>query len=238
MRKKRILLGVDADALPMTREFFSNRKKFSVTEVYDGHDALRCIIEEKPDLAILDINLPKKGGDKCCEAVKLGNLAPMTVMALTVWVHNSDDIKRCLQVNCDALLVKPLAYERLAGVITRLLFSEKSMTPRFIVRIPMRCGVPHHDLVDNHTVNLSTGGVFLESQHVMPIGTPVNVAFTLPDDDTAITCTGEVTWVNRPEMRCQPLLPPGMGLKFVNIGDREVSAIQRFLYSEERVHWT
>ncbi len=237
MRKKRILLGVDADALLMAREFFSNREKFSVTEVRDGHEALRFMVEEKPDLAILDINLPKKGGDECCEAVKLGNLAPTTVIALMVWVHNSDDIKRCLQVNCDALLVKPLAYERLAGIITRLLFSEKSMTPRFLVRLPMRCGILHQDPADNYTVNLSTGGVFLEAEHVLPVGTPLQVALTLPDTGTTIACTGEVTWVNKPELRCQPLLPPGMGLKFVDLCDREVSAIQKFLYSEERVHW-
>lgn len=237
MKKKRILIGVDADALPMAREFFSNREKFSVTEVHDGHEALRCVMEERPDLAILDINLPQKGGDECCEAVKLGNLAPSTVIALMVWVHNSNDIKRCLEVNCDALLVKPLAYERLAGIITRLLFSEKSVTPRFLVRLPMRCGVLHQDLADNYTVNLSTGGVFLEAQHVLPVGTPLRVAFTLPDAGTTIACTGEVTWVNKPEQRCQPLLPSGMGLKFVDLGDREVSAIQKFLYSEERVNW-
>lgn len=238
MTKKRILVGIDAESLPMVMEFFSNQEKFSVTVVHDGHDALRCIMEERLDLAVLDINLPKRGGDECCEAVKLANLAPATVIALMVWVDNSNDIRRCLEVNCDALLVKPLGYERLSGVITRLLFSEKINTPRFLVRLPMRCGILHQDLADNYMVNLSTGGVFLEAQHVMPIGTPVKVVFTLPDEGTTVTCTGEVTWVNRPELRCQPLLPPGMGLKFVNIGDREVSAIQKFLYSEERVHWT
>jgi uncharacterized protein (TIGR02266 family) len=237
MTKKRILLGIDAASLPMTMDFFSNREKFSVTIVHDGNAALQCIIEEKPDLAVLDVNLPKKGGDDCCEAIKLANLAPATLIALMVWVHNSSDIKRCLEVNCDALLVKPLAYERLAGVITRLLFSEKSVTPRFLVRLPMRCGILHQDLADNYTVNLSTGGVFLEAQHVVPVGTPVKVIITLPDDGTTITCMGEVTWVNSPELRCQPLLPPGMGLKFLDIGNREVSAIQKFLYSEERVHW-
>ncbi len=238
MRKKRILLGVDADALPMTTEFFSNRGKFNVTEVHDGHEALRCIMEEKPDLAILDVNLPKKRGDECCEAVKLGNLAPATVVALMACVHNSDDIKRCLHVNCDALLVKPLAYERLSGIITRLLFSERRGTPRFQVRLPIRCGILHQDLADSSMVNLSTGGLFIEAERMMPIGTPLQMVFTLPGDDATITCTGEVTWVNRPEQRCQPLLPAGMGLKFLDIGDREVGAIQRFLYSEERVNWT
>ena len=61
MKKKRVLLGVDALNLPTFLRFFANRDKFSVTIVSDGDEALRCITQKKPDMAILNVNLPKKG---------------------------------------------------------------------------------------------------------------------------------------------------------------------------------
>ena len=234
MTKKRIVLGIDADSIPTAMNFFPNGEKFDVTVVHDGHEALRRISKDKPDLAILDIDLPKKGGDACCREVKEGGLSLATLIVLEVWLHNGSDVRRCLEAGCDALLVKPLEYEPLAGIITRLLFGTSSTPPRFNVRLPVHYGIQPDRLIDNYSVNLSTGGVFLEAQHVVPVGTPLTVVITLPNN-TTIECTAEVTWLNGPVLRCQPLLPPGMGLKFLDIGNQQVNAIREFLFSEERL---
>ena len=236
MTKKQILLGIDADSFPTAMNFFPNGEKFDVTVVHDGHEALRRITKDKPDLAILDIDLPKKGGDMCCMEVKQGGRSPATLIVLEVWMHNRSDVRRCLEADCDALLVKPMRYEPLAGIITRLLFGATSKPPRFNVRLPVHYGIQSDRLIDNYSVNLSTGGVFLEAQHVVPVGTPLNVVFTLPNDGTTIQCTAQVTWLNGPVLRCQPLLPAGMGLKFLDIGNMEVNAIRDFLFSEERLY--
>jgi len=235
MTKKRILLGIDADSFPTVMNFFPNGKKFDVTVVHDGHEALRRITKDKPDMAIMDIDLPKKGGDECCREVKQGGLSSATLIVLEVWLRNRSDVRRCLEADCDALIVKPLGYESLAGIITRLLFGASSKPPRFKVRLPVHYGIQSNRLIDNYSVNLGSGGVFLETQHVVPVGTPLNVVFTLPNDGTSIQCKAQVTWLNGPLLRCQPLLPPGMGLKFLNIDNMALNAIREFLYSEERL---
>lgn len=237
MVRKRILLGVDVDSFAPAINFFSNRDKFGVTVVYDGAEALQAIVKEKPDLAILSVNLPEKGGDECCWEVKDAGLSPATSIVLVVWAQDSSDIKRCLAARCDALLVKPLDYERMAAIVTKLLFGGKSIPPRINVRLPVRYGIPRHELTDDFSVNLSTGGVFLEAKNIVPVGTSLKVAFSLPDDGTTVQCTAEVAWLNGPVMRSQPLLPQGMGLKFLDIGNREVNAIRQFLFSEKRAHW-
>ncbi|HLO25886.1 MAG TPA: response regulator, partial [Geobacteraceae bacterium] len=125
MPKKQILLGGDPNSLSLPMSFFSNTDKFSVTAVHDGHEALRVLAEMKPDLAILDINLAERGGDECCKDVKEGGLSPATSMVLLICPQQHREFERCLNSRCDALIVKPLVYEKLAGVVTRLLFKER-----------------------------------------------------------------------------------------------------------------
>jgi len=236
MAKKQILLGGERDSLAMPRTFFSNTDKFSITAVHDGYEALRNLAEKKPDLAILDVNLARKGGDECCKDVKLGGLSPATSVVLMVCMQNQGDIRRCLNANCDALLVKPLAYEQLSGIATRLLFREKHPTSRFEVHLPTSYGIHPHQLAFTYAADLSTGGIFLETPHFVPVDTLLNVTFTLPNDGTTVKCTARVAWLNGPALLREPLLPSGMGLQFVDIDHREIDAIREFLHSEERVH--
>lgn len=236
MAKKQILLGGDPDSLSQILNFFSNTNKFRVSTVYDGLEALRRISENKPDLAILDVNLAKRGGDECCKVVKQEGLSPATAMVLMVWMQNSCDIGRCLDAQCDALLVKPVMYEQLAGVTTRLLFKDQYPSSRFDVQLPVHYGVDPHKMVRDFSVDLSPGGVFLEAHYVVPVGTLLNISFTLPGDGTTITCMARVAWLNGPVWRREPLRPAGMGLEFLDIDNQGVNAIREFLYSEERVH--
>lgn len=234
MTTKRVLLGVDANSFPVALNFFSNRGKFAVTVVRDGIEAFSRIAEEKPDIALLDVNLTHKGGAECCKELKESGLSPETLIVLEVCVENRRDVKKCLEADCSALLVKPLRYEHLAGITTRLLFGERSIPPRFDVRLPVRYGIRYDKLINNYSVNLSIGGVFLETTDILPVGTCLNVAFALPDG-TTIDCAAQVTWLNGPMLRSQPLLPSGMGLRFLDIEKQEVAALRNFLFSEGRL---
>ena len=82
--------------------------------------------------------------------------------------------------------------------------------------------------------DLSTGGFFIEAPNIVPVGTLLNVEFTLPNDDTTIKCLARVAWLNGPVSRRDLLLPPGMGLEFVTIDNQRVNAIRDFLFSEKR----
>lgn len=233
MTTKRVLLGVDANSFPVASIFFSNREKFAVTVVHDGIEAIGRILEEKPDIAFLNVDLAHKGGAECCKEVKESGLSPETLIVLEVCLENQRDVRRCLEADCSALIVKPVRYDDLAGISTRLLFRESSIPPRFDVRLPIRYGIRQDKLIDNFSVNLSMGGVFLETTKILPVGTSLTVAFSLPDG-TTIDCSAQVTWLNGPMLRSKPLLPSGMGLKFLDIEKYEVTALRKFLFSEER----
>jgi CheY-like chemotaxis protein len=238
MAKKKVLLGVDNGSFILNMNFFSNTEKFAVTIVHDREEALRHMREEQPDLAIFDIEHEGSWGVACCQEIRESCLSPATRIAIAVRAAMIRDIDRCLDAQCDAILLKPFEYQRLAMVVTTLLFCSGPIARRFEVRLPVHYGIQPHLLTENYSADLSIGGMFLESERIVPVGTSLNVVLTLPGDGTTIVCSAEVAWLNGPILRSQPRLPTGMGLKFVDIGTREMTAIRDFLYSEERLRWT
>ena len=147
MNKKRVLVGGEADFVATAQDFFSNSEKFTVMIAEDG-EAILAMLEEKPDLAIVDIDLPKRRGDECCRAAKQAGLSPATLIALAVSTENRRDIGRCIDAGCDIILPKPLRYERLAGVVTRFLFMGRHIPHRFPVRLTVRDGIHPDELTD------------------------------------------------------------------------------------------
>lgn len=86
---------------------------FQMVEAMDGITGLRRIEEEKPDLVLLDVNLPGIDGLEIVERMRCMNeIKNIPVIALTA---NSmyGDRERCLNAGCDDYLAKPVARREL-----------------------------------------------------------------------------------------------------------------------------
>jgi DNA-binding response OmpR family regulator len=85
----------------------------------DGEIGLRKAIEEKPDLILLDIMMPKLDGFAvCAELRRLGNAVP--VLMLTAKGQIEDRVAG-LDVGADDYLVKPFSTEELLARVRALL---------------------------------------------------------------------------------------------------------------------
>ena len=92
---------------------------YLVIEASDGPSGLRCFEEEKPDLAVLDVNLPGKNGfDVLKEARARGIRTP--VMMLTVRSGEEDQV-RALDLGADDYITKPFSPRSLLARIRALL---------------------------------------------------------------------------------------------------------------------
>ena len=70
--------------------------------------------------------------------------------------------------------------------------------------------------------NLSRGGLRLDHTIPLPLGTVVNLTFTLPGDSAPVTVSGEIVSTAGPEeLR--------MGVKFINLGADAQSRIDNYL---------
>jgi uncharacterized protein (TIGR02266 family) len=101
-------------------------------------------------------------------------------------------------------------------------------------RIPMQTQVDmssDSNVFTGFSTNLSEGGVFVATVDLLPVGTPVDLTFTLPGN-TRITVKGEVRWTREIDDRV-PDVFPGVGVRFVELGMDAAQALHRFVAERE-----
>ena len=106
---------------------------------------------------------------------------------------------------------------------------EKRTDPRYLARIAIFYGIYQKELLTDYSINISTGGVFVESGRILPEGTELTVKFNLPDSDIIIVAKARVAWTNEPAALKKTSLPPGMGLQFLDLSLENMHTIRAFL---------
>jgi uncharacterized protein (TIGR02266 family) len=88
--------------------------------------------------------------------------------------------------------------------------------------------------------DISDGGVFIATLHLLPVGTPVVLWFTVPTSDAPIALQGTVRWVRGPDAGAKAEnifasgreladVMPGMGVQFQDVSDETRRAIRKFM---------
>ncbi|MGL5152035.1 MAG: response regulator transcription factor [Clostridium sp.] len=101
----KILLVEDEDSIRGFLKINLMRNNFEVVEASNGEDGLRLAIEEKPEIAILDVMMPGMDGFQVCS--KLRDKYPsMGIIMLTAKGQDMDKIMG-LEFGADDYIVKP-----------------------------------------------------------------------------------------------------------------------------------
>jgi len=69
--------------------------------------------------------------------------------------------------------------------------------------------------------NISVLGVYLDLDPIPKAGERLRLRFELPDGAGVVEVDAEVAWRNTPQRQKVPSLPPGCGLRFLELGDRD-----------------
>jgi len=232
MEKKKILLVNDVQHFLEQEKTFFHRDQFNLLLANSGVDALAIIREEKPDLVFMDLHMSEMDGDKCCRIIKSDQeLHKIPVIIVTSGV-NEEDFDRSWQSGCDDIIVKPINRLYFMAITKKYLNIQFRKTPRHIARLRMHFGTNQETLLTEFSLNVSTGGVFVETENLLPIDTILALEFILPQNVETIRCNGRVAWVNRPELMVNPNLPVGMGLQFINIAINDMNAIREYIKKE------
>jgi DNA-binding response OmpR family regulator len=110
--------------------FALRREGFQVIQAYDGLAALQRWAEEKPDLIILDVNLPKMDGFTVCQRIR--KQADTPIIMLTVRSEDND-IVHGLDLGADDYIAKPFSPRQLvarAHAVLRRTGQSTSASPR------------------------------------------------------------------------------------------------------------
>lgn len=98
---------------------------YEVLEAEDGASGLAIAEAEKPDLILMDINLPDIDGLEVTKLIKAqAHLVHIPIVALTANAMYGDE-ERCLAAGCDGYIAKPVSKEKLVSSIEAYLSREK-----------------------------------------------------------------------------------------------------------------
>jgi CheY-like chemotaxis protein len=95
----------------------------------DGFEALDKVREDRPDVIILDLNLPRMDGFEVCRRLK-GDAATrdIPIVMMTAAYVSVDDARRGEQSGADEYVVKPFLREVLVHNVQRLLERKQRTT--------------------------------------------------------------------------------------------------------------
>jgi CheY-like chemotaxis protein len=123
-----LLVEDDPGDVVMTREAFQDYKvRNTLHVVNDGVEAMAFLRQQgefadrpRPDLVLLDLNLPKMDGREVLEAIKSDpELASIPVVVLTT-SENEDDVLRSYSLHANAYVTKPVDFERFIEVVRQI----------------------------------------------------------------------------------------------------------------------
>jgi len=99
-----ILIVDDEQAIADLVEVYLKNEDYNVFKFYNGQDALKCIENEKLDLAILDVMLPDVNGFSICQRIREKHNFP--IIMLTAKEEEIDKITG-LTLGADDYITKP-----------------------------------------------------------------------------------------------------------------------------------
>jgi two-component system, cell cycle response regulator DivK len=98
---------------------------YNVLEAQDAYQALQVVQQQRPDLILMDINMPEIDGYTLTARFKgTPGLSGVPIIALTANVMRGDR-ERSLEAGCDGYIQKPIDVDQLPAQIKRFLNAKR-----------------------------------------------------------------------------------------------------------------
>ena len=118
---KKILIADDEVNIVISLEFLMKREGFEVVLAADGEEAITKIREEKPDLVLLDVMMPRKTGFEVCQELRSDPaMQDLKILMLTAKGRDTE-VAKGMALGADAYLTKPFSTHELVERVKSLL---------------------------------------------------------------------------------------------------------------------
>ncbi|UCH23781.1 MAG: PilZ domain-containing protein [Deltaproteobacteria bacterium] len=121
-----------------------------------------------------------------------------------------------------ALLVqlKEMSFDEMPEKTITLDERESARTPCFLA-VDYQAEDSKHT---KHILDISTGGVFIETIEPIAVGQEITLNFAFPESQEPLKVSGKIIWRN----------PKGIGVKFTGITDQQVDRIKKYIAQKEQ----
>ena len=127
--KEKILIVEDNAPNMRLLEMTLSAKGYTLLAATDGEEALDLAKRERPDLIIMDIQLPRMSGLEVTRKLRgIPEFSHIPIIGLTAYAMKGDK-ERIIEAGCDAYLSKPINTRELPEVIAEMLLQRQKDSP-------------------------------------------------------------------------------------------------------------
>jgi CheY-like chemotaxis protein len=214
-----VALLVSAD--PFTIQHFSHAlQELSISPdvCQEVPTAVGLLNRRKFDAVIVDLQLGEQSGLILDEA----RISPANQTAVTFVISSGDAEGTAFRKRSEFVFERPISEESIRSTLKPaygLILRERRRYFRCPVSVPvtiLRQGMPE---VHCHSVNLSEGGMAVSTFVPLVAGEDVQVQFTLPDQERALSAASKICWLKSGRL----------GVRFVSLSKECKSELQGWL---------
>jgi two-component system response regulator len=123
-----LLVDDDPGDVLLVREAFEDHKVGNVLSVVsDGVEAMQYVRQEgsyadvtRPDLMLLDLNLPRKSGIEVLSEIKNDPLLSTIPIVVLTTSEAEEDIVRAYKLHANAYITKPVDFEQFSQIVHQI----------------------------------------------------------------------------------------------------------------------
>ena len=217
------VLVVDDDPLTceLIREILCSAG-MEAASLTDSTEAASRLRTEKFHAIFLDVRMPPPDGIELARQIRASRVNASTVIVMITEEEDRTVMKRAFEAGVEFFLFKPVERSKLLRLI-RATEGPIERERRRSTRVRLRCRVSMesgNDRIVGTTLDLSLGGLLVQSQHIFPPGTRVTVSVELETGRAPFRSNARV--VRTVGTDC-------MGIQFENLAAKESRQLQEFL---------
>ena len=144
--------------------------------------AVTCLAREKFDAVFLDMNMPKPDGIELTRKIRSGGLNVSTPIMMITGEEDRALLGRAFEAGVNFFLYKPIDRHAILRLVRATKDSIEVEKRRFR-RIKVSCNVSIESggaQLKGTTLDISIGGMFVQSSGVLPVGTAAQVTVHVP----------------------------------------------------------
>ncbi len=225
MAKVTVLIADDLKFFLEVESTYLKRGGFDVISAESGGQAVQLASTHRPNLILLDLEMPKMDGAAACAAMRRDPLLGSTPIIIMSATGTPEIRERCLKAGCTEFVAKPEKPEELLGIVARILKLRHRETDRITVVFNVTGSHGSRQVV-GRAANLSATGLLLETPSPISVGSVLQLEFFLPKTRYAVKVKGEVVRSDQ--------VPEGghrAGIRFTDLSQADQEQVLEFLSS-------
>ncbi len=199
-----------------------NLREPAVVRAETGMAALASIRTERPQLVVFSFELGDMTGAELCRRVRADAEMRSTSLLFMTRPGRGEEIDLCMAAGCNDVIFRPLDPGELQAKVRMFSTIPVRKELRTLAKVEIR--TPNQSIfLFGQSVNVSSKGMLLEVERLLPPDAVVAVTFFLPEDPEPLNLEAQVFRAEFGEAT------PRYGLQFLKISDAERERIDQYV---------